>query len=712
MKKLLTILILALTLTNYTLAQDKPTFGIYPFCQNEKWGLKYKEQIVLIPKYEGISNKTIINKLSLNATTTEPRISSLANSYDGFYCYKLNGYWGIMCLSKILTEPIYDEAIFMKLAKPIHDEISFMQSSQSERKRMAKDYPPECFVRIKQQNKYGVITLDGQELLPTVYDDILTVFTLDNKQTAKNIYFLTKRQNDLYITSIDGIDLSMKFSPNDFKSQDSIENIRKAILSEASNHNKNADLLKHNIKTFQTYSFFSSSEPIIVNEKDKASLRINGRSLTVPNCDSLYCFSAWGKYDYIYVYRVNGKYGLFDINRIITEPIYDKIEPNFLFCKITKNGKRGVIFYSGEETVPPIYDRLEDVGFVKGDNMFWWYIAIKNDTINIISPYNTTIISNIEWDYNKDKYENLKKYRGKIKKERKKWEHSSEWERTETDRWKVFNSWENSTSQFLFLTEEGEEININGYHGRLYDCGYITIPFDYDDYKSILARDPDNVFALKDKIGKSLKWTNYPTITIDNYPYAYESYQNLLAERDAYKLLLQICQQKGYHGSELFNYINSSIRFYNEKINHFEMGINEIEEIIEFNQKVDNIANVGTSIINSITTAISNSGNESDSDFGLSDGASGGSGNYQAMYDKWERRAEKHYKSITKSGSSKESKSEASGSSGGKMSGGNFVAQKKSFREAQKEMKKIREKARKAGVIIKQSKWETATIDY
>lgn len=87
-------------------------------------------------------------------------------------------------------------------------------------------------------------------------------------------------------------------------------------------------------------------------------------------------------------------------------------------------------------------------------------------------------------------------------------------------------------------------------------------------------------------------------------------------------------------------------------------------------------------------------------------------GNYQQMYNKWEKRAEKHYNSLTKSGYSKKSKSKVSGGTGASMNGGNYVAQKRSFRDAQKEMKKIRAKAKKVGVIITQSKWETATINY
>lgn len=93
--------------------------------------------------------------------------------------------------------------------------------------------------------------------------------------------------------------------------------------------------------------------------------------------------------------------------------------------------------------------------------------------------------------------------------------------------------------------------------------------------------------------------------------------------------------------------------------------------------------------------------------------ATSSSGNYQADYDKWAKRAEKHYDSITNLGYSATKKNgDKQGSAGQGMSGGNYVAMKKSFREAQKQMRSIRNKAKKAGVSITQSKWEAATISY
>lgn len=98
--------------------------------------------------------------------------------------------------------------------------------------------------------------------------------------------------------------------------------------------------------------------------------------------------------------------------------------------------------------------------------------------------------------------------------------------------------------------------------------------------------------------------------------------------------------------------------------------------------------------------------------------SSGKSGtSYESQYRMWERRAESNYRSLTNLGySSKDKDGNLKGSTrkGKKktISSNNYTQQKKAFREAQKEMRQIRQKARKAGVKIPQSKWETATISY
>lgn len=93
--------------------------------------------------------------------------------------------------------------------------------------------------------------------------------------------------------------------------------------------------------------------------------------------------------------------------------------------------------------------------------------------------------------------------------------------------------------------------------------------------------------------------------------------------------------------------------------------------------------------------------------------SSSSSHDYQSEYDKWARLAERHYNSITNTGYTyKDKNGKKKGSAGGSMSSGNYTSMKKSYREAQEQMKKIRQKAAKAGVTIRQSEWETRSISY
>lgn len=90
-----------------------------------------------------------------------------------------------------------------------------------------------------------------------------------------------------------------------------------------------------------------------------------------------------------------------------------------------------------------------------------------------------------------------------------------------------------------------------------------------------------------------------------------------------------------------------------------------------------------------------------------------GSSNYQSQYQTWERIAERHYNSITNTGASVTKKDGSKrGSSIGGMSPSKYNHAKRSYREAQREMARIRREAAKAGVNIPQSKWETNSISY
>ena len=96
----------------------------------------------------------------------------------------------------------------------------------------------------------------------------------------------------------------------------------------------------------------------------------------------------------------------------------------------------------------------------------------------------------------------------------------------------------------------------------------------------------------------------------------------------------------------------------------------------------------------------------------LSAGSAGG-GEYEAQYRNWERRAKANYESLTNLGyrTTKDGKAK-SGGAAGKVSGGNYVAQKRMLCEAQNEMSKIRQKAAKAGVTIRPSEYESVTVNF
>lgn len=86
---------------------------------------------------------------------------------------------------------------------------------------------------------------------------------------------------------------------------------------------------------------------------------------------------------------------------------------------------------------------------------------------------------------------------------------------------------------------------------------------------------------------------------------------------------------------------------------------------------------------------------------------------YQQEYDRWQRVAERHFESLTNLGYQLKNKDgKKSGGSGQSTSSSNYTRMKKSFREAQNEMRKIRNKAQKEGYIIQKASIEDATVKY
>lgn len=109
------------------------------------------------------------------------------------------------------------------------------------------------------------------------------------------------------------------------------------------------------------------------------------------------------------------------------------------------------------------------------------------------------------------------------------------------------------------------------------------------------------------------------------------------------------------------------------------------------------IATVGGAAASAWSSAVEANQNYSSGSYGSSSYSGSNSsygGNYETMYRNWEKQAQNAYNSLA-------------GHSGGTVT---YQKNKQLLRDAQKEMRKWREKARKAGITIPQSEWETKTV--
>ena len=125
-----------------------------------------------------------------------------------------------------------------------------------------------------------------------------------------------------------------------------------------------------------------------------------------------------------------------------------------------------------------------------------------------------------------------------------------------------------------------------------------------------------------------------------------------------------------------------------------------------------NFANILSSVAGSVSAYQPYSSFSMDMDYSSSS-SSTSSHDYQSEYNRWANLAERHYNSLTNLGYRAKHKDRSrSGSTLSSMNGGNYVQMKKSFRDAQHEMQRIRRKAAQNGVTITPSPWETATVSY
>lgn len=89
------------------------------------------------------------------------------------------------------------------------------------------------------------------------------------------------------------------------------------------------------------------------------------------------------------------------------------------------------------------------------------------------------------------------------------------------------------------------------------------------------------------------------------------------------------------------------------------------------------------------------------------------SGSLPEQYSNWARRAESNYNSLTNLGlRHKKDGKDDGGTTSQSMSSSNYTMQKKALREAQNEMKRIRQQANKQGISITKSEYEDIQVKY
>ena len=125
---------------------------------------------------------------------------------------------------------------------------------------------------------------------------------------------------------------------------------------------------------------------------------------------------------------------------------------------------------------------------------------------------------------------------------------------------------------------------------------------------------------------------------------------------------------------------------------------------LNFQQNINMNSNNNTNLYNSSSSFSESSNSASNSrDASM----------YTSIYKRWERNAESCYNSLTSTGTRyKDKDNNRKGSANGTWGGANYTMMKSNLREAQREMRKVREEARRKGISISQSKWETATVSY
>lgn len=235
-----------------------------------------------------------------------------------------------------------------------------------------------------------------------------------------------------------------------------------------------------------------------------------------------------------------------------------------------------------------------------------------------------------------------------------------------------------------------------------YDYIYFTAK-GMRSYYYVAKKEGDNyLWGCVDSKGKELVPCEYRAIKLENGKFQGDNSEDMFARINRLKSKIDKYSYNLNHTGEIFfRNLGAALAATGDFIIKLDDTLRE-SGAYEAVLNMQNTGYITPPIIGSNTTS-DYSGNSQGTD----------ASSYQREYNRWATIAERHYNSITNTGSSFTSKKgDKSGSAGQGMASSNYTSMKKSFREAQSQMKSIRQRASKAGVSIAQSKWETATISY
>lgn len=298
-------------------------------------------------------------------------ITALTDNYENGYIVKnAEGKSGIISLDKkVVLEAKYDEIKNVSgngyYVVVIDKKLAVIDSSGKVAINKGFDsietIDRDNLIIIK-DNKYGIMGVDGVEVVPTIYEKI--------KPAISGQYYIAKKDGKYGIISNDNtVKINFIYT--------NINYVETANFVEAENEDYTTDILDANLKKV--------IEKAIISE-----INIDGGYLRIRKNDNYtyYNFKFEEKQNKevlstntLFLFKENGKYGYKNKNdEVIVDPIYDdaKEQNSFGYCAVKKDGLWGALKSDGTVVVSPSVN-LEEYLYI--DFIEKWH---RNNDLNML----------------------------------------------------------------------------------------------------------------------------------------------------------------------------------------------------------------------------------------------------------------------------------------------------------------------------------------